>query len=180
MPASLKKIRLRRAGGAKTKKLRLTSSLKKCATYSDSDPIKVGKQYQARLQVKGDGRGGSKKRKQHSLPGLFDTAEQAAEFRAWIKQKYPSWEVDGPPAQIEERKPRSKPAKPAQHAAMPLLPLMPMPCTSSVMAMPIPTPMLNAPFVAVSALPPSPLPRCSRLALCRRPSPRLCDLICTR
>ena len=52
--------------------------------------IKVGKQYQARLQVKGDGSGGSKKRKQHSLPGLFDTAEEAAEFRAWIKQKYPS------------------------------------------------------------------------------------------
>ena len=120
--------------------------------------IKVGKQYQARLQVKGDGRGGSRKRKQHSLPGLFATAEQAAEFRAWIKQEYPSWEVDGPPAQIEERKPRSKPAKPAQHAAMPLLPLMPMPCTACVMAMPIPTPMLNAPFVAVSALPPSPLP----------------------
>ena len=90
--------------------------------------------------------------------GLFATAEQAAEFRAWIKQEYPSWEVDGPPAQIEERKPRSKPAKPAQHAAMPLLPLMPMPCTACVMAMPIPTPMLNAPFVAVSALPPSPLP----------------------
>ena len=35
--------------------------------------IKVGKKYQARLQVPGDGRGGSTKRKQHSLPTLFDT-----------------------------------------------------------------------------------------------------------
>eukprot|EP00966_Prymnesium_polylepis_P221080 5113811-Prymnesium_polylepis.1 len=31
--------------------------------------IKVGKKFQARLQVPGDGRGGKKKRKQHSLPG---------------------------------------------------------------------------------------------------------------
>ena len=40
--------------------------------------IKVGNKYQARLQVPGDGKGGSKKRRQHSLPGLFDTAEEAA------------------------------------------------------------------------------------------------------
>ena len=48
--------------------------------------IKVGKQYQARLQVKGDGRRGSRKRKQHSLPGLFDTAEDAAVMLAVIKR----------------------------------------------------------------------------------------------
>ena len=32
--------------------------------------IKVGDKYQARLQVPGDGRGGTKKRKQHSLGWL--------------------------------------------------------------------------------------------------------------
>ena len=36
--------------------------------------VEVKGKYQARLQVPGDGRGGSVKRKQHALPGLFDTA----------------------------------------------------------------------------------------------------------
>ena len=43
--------------------------------------VEVKGKYQARLQVPGDGRGGSMTRKQHALPGLFglfDTAEDAA------------------------------------------------------------------------------------------------------
>ena len=48
--------------------------------------IKVGNKFQARLQVPGDGRGGEKKRKQHSLPGLFDTAEDAAVLLAVVKR----------------------------------------------------------------------------------------------
>ena len=40
--------------------------------------IKVKNKFQARLQVPGDGRGGERKRKQDALPGLFDTAEDAA------------------------------------------------------------------------------------------------------
>ena len=40
--------------------------------------VEVKGKYQARLQAPGDGRGGSMKRKQHALPGLFDTAEDAA------------------------------------------------------------------------------------------------------
>ena len=36
----------------------------------------VGNKYQARLQVPGDGRGGAKKRRQHSLPGLFSTRQR--------------------------------------------------------------------------------------------------------
>ena len=36
--------------------------------------IKVGKKFQARLQVPGDGRGGTRKRAQYSLPTTFDTA----------------------------------------------------------------------------------------------------------
>ena len=42
--------------------------------------IEVKGKYQARLQVPGDGRGGAKKRKQQALPGLFDTAEDAAVY----------------------------------------------------------------------------------------------------
>ena len=39
--------------------------------------IEIKGKYQARLQVPGDGRGGITKCKQHALPGLFDTAEDA-------------------------------------------------------------------------------------------------------
>ena len=49
--------------------------------------IEVGGKYQARLQVKGDGRGGERKRKQHSLPGLFDTALEAVLYLAFVKQE---------------------------------------------------------------------------------------------
>ena len=57
--------------------------------------IKVGNKFQARLQVPGDGRGGSKKRKQHSLPGLFDTAEDAAVMRMLVTRP-PSLQLNGP------------------------------------------------------------------------------------
>ena len=40
----------------------------------------AGGMFQARMQVKGDGRGGVRKRRQESLGGLFDSAQEAAEF----------------------------------------------------------------------------------------------------
>ena len=58
--------------------------------YSDTGfvgVIKIKGKFQARLQVPGDGRGGSKKRKQHSLPGLFDTVEDAAVHLAAYKRR---------------------------------------------------------------------------------------------
>ena len=48
--------------------------------------IKEKGKFQARLQVPGDGRGGTKKRRQVPLPGLFDTAEDAAFVLASFKQ----------------------------------------------------------------------------------------------
>ena len=48
--------------------------------------VEVKGKYQARLQVPGDGRGGSVKRKQHALPGLFDTAEDVAVALAVTKR----------------------------------------------------------------------------------------------
>ena len=48
--------------------------------------IKVKNKFQARLQVPGDGRGGERKRKQDALPGLFDTAEEAAIHLAAFKK----------------------------------------------------------------------------------------------
>ena len=41
--------------------------------------------FQARLQVQGDGRGGEKKRRQVPVPGLFKTAEEAAQLLALVK-----------------------------------------------------------------------------------------------
>ena len=48
--------------------------------------IEVKGKFQARLQVPGDGLGGSKKRKQVPLPGIFDTAEDAAFHLASFKK----------------------------------------------------------------------------------------------
>ena len=48
--------------------------------------IEVKGKFQARLQVPGDGRGGSKKRKQVPLPGIFDSAEDAAVHLARFKK----------------------------------------------------------------------------------------------
>ena len=65
--------------------------------YTNVIKVKGGK-YQARLQVKGDGRGGVRKRKQYSLPGVFDTALEAAYYLAWVvKHGTENWE-NGIPA----------------------------------------------------------------------------------
>ena len=55
--------------------------------------------FQARLQVKGDGRGGEKKRRQVAIPGLFKTAEEAAQLLALIKKIGPKtlWPEEGLP-----------------------------------------------------------------------------------
>ena len=80
--------------------------------------IKIKNKFQARLQVPGDGRGGSKKRKQCSLPGLFDTAEEAAVLLAAYKKalKDAGEGVSSPVKQDTEHKPRTK-KQPQQLAA---------------------------------------------------------------
>ena len=84
--------------------------------------IKVGDKYQARLQVPGDGRGGTKKRRQHALPGLFDTAEDAAVMLAVIKRGFEN-EGDGkmhsPPKQNKQHKSRAKLPKAPRPLPMP-------------------------------------------------------------
>ena len=39
---------------------------------------KIGDKFRARLQVPGDGRGGTLKRNQYPVPGIFNTTEDAA------------------------------------------------------------------------------------------------------
>ena len=48
--------------------------------------IEVGGKFQARWQLTGDGRGGKRKRKQCPLPGIFDTALEAATYLALVKK----------------------------------------------------------------------------------------------
>ena len=72
--------------------------------------IEVKGKYQARLQVPGDGRGGSTKRKQYALPGLFDTAEEAAVLLAIIKRDMKAHSGGGlfvPPKQNKSHKPHA-------------------------------------------------------------------------
>ena len=73
--------------------------------------IEVGLKYQARVQVPGDGRGGSTKRRQYSVPGLFDTAKEAAIIRASI-MKGMKESNNGclfvPPKQDKQHKPRTQ------------------------------------------------------------------------
>ena len=79
--------------------------------------VEVKGKYQARLQVPGDGRGGSVKRKQHPLPGLFDTAEEAAVWLAVVKRDMKAQhngKLFAPPKIDKPHKPRAKPAVPPQ------------------------------------------------------------------
>ena len=56
------------------------------STTGFTNVIKVKGKFQARLSVPGNGRGGIRKRKQVHLPGLFDTAEDAAVYLASFKK----------------------------------------------------------------------------------------------
>ena len=107
--------------------------------------IKVGNLYQGRLQVKGDGRGGSLKRRQVSLPGLWKTAREAAEMLAILKKIGPAnlWPGGVPPKQDKEHAPRSKPLPRAPRA--PLVDV-PMP-VAFVVGMPIVFPVPHVPIV---------------------------------
>ena len=116
--------------------------------------IKVKNKYQARLQVAGDGKGGTRKRKQYSLPGLFDTPKEAAEYLAMAKAYglYDICDEEGiPKKQNKQHKSRGTPPQPA---ATPPPMQMPM---ATTMAMPIASPLLHAPFVAATPLSLSPL-----------------------
>ena len=118
--------------------------------------IEVGLKYQARIQVPGDGRGGIAKRRQYSVPGLFDTAIEAAIIRASIMKGMK--ESNGgrlvvPPKQDKQHKPRTVKTQPAVPAAAtpPPVPLQ-QPLATTV-AVPLSMPMWQLPFAAASPVP---------------------------
>ena len=121
--------------------------------------IEVGGLFQARLQVPGDGRGGSKKRKQVPLPGVFKEAEDAAVFLASFKKGMKEAGLSAAEAaeQIEPQDKKHKPRKPEQPAVPPTLPMFALEPPVTVVGMPIPFAMHHAPFVAASPLPMQPL-----------------------
>ena len=112
--------------------------------------------FQARIQVPGDGRGGEKKRKQHSLPGLFDTAEDAAVLLASMKRDMVKslGAIIAPPKFNKEHKSRaSKPLQPLQptswsYACPELLP--------TAVAVPLASGMMHLPLALGSPLPMQP------------------------
>ena len=121
---------------------------------------KIGDKFRARLQVPGDGRSGTLKRKQYPVPGIFNTAEDAAVALAITKRDMKA--SNGGKLVIPEKqnKPRkSSGKKPLQPAlAAPRVVEAQMPLTTA-MAMPIPSHMLHVdvPLVAASPLPMLPL-----------------------
>ena len=117
--------------------------------------IKVkGGKFQARVQIPGEGRGGCKKRRQCSVPGVFDTAEDAAVSLALFKkelQKDDDGRLRTPPKQNKPHKSRTvQPREPA--ATMPE-PVAPSFCMATAMAVPVPFMVQHAPIVAATPLP---------------------------
>ena len=115
--------------------------------------ITIKGKFQARLQVPGDGRGGTQnqKRKQYALPGLFDTAEDAAIFLAATESSMRAaceGKLIAPPKQDKEHKPRTtkQPAAPQPQQPM-----------ATAYAMPLYMPMSHLPVAAASPLPMQPL-----------------------
>ena len=119
---------------------------------------KIGDKFRARLQVPGDGRSGTLKRKQYPVPGIFNTAEDAAVALAITKRDMKAsngGKLVIPPKQNKPRKSRGKkPLQPVLAAPQHVEAQMPM---ATAMAMPIPSRMLHVPLVAASPLPMLPL-----------------------
>ena len=108
--------------------------------------IEVKGKFQGRLQVKGDGRGGLQKRRQVAIPGLFDTAKEAAEMLAILEKAGPEnlWPGGIPPKQDKQHKPRCQRSRPLAELG-PMVDV-PMP-VATVYAMPVAHPMPNTPTV---------------------------------
>ena len=111
--------------------------------------------YQARVQVPGEGRGGNLKRRQHSLPGLFETATEAAIYRAVcirVMRETNNGVCFAPPQTPLERKARvvKQPCEPVASMSPPVPVQSPMPTT---VGMPLAVPMFHVPFATVSPLP---------------------------
>ena len=144
---------------AQRRALVLERSDKSKTGFTNVIEVKGGK-FQARVQVPGDGRGGKKKRRQAPLPGLFDTAIEAAQLLAKYKQEQQSSGAVGcSPTKINKpHKPRQLKQSAAPVAAPPPVELsMALAPPTAVMGMPIPFLMQHAPLVAASPLPMQPL-----------------------
>ena len=120
--------------------------------------IEVKGKYQARLQVPGDGRGGCTKRKQYSLPGLFDTPEEATVLLAAIKRDMKAstgGKLIAPPKIDKPHKPRARQAVP--NVASPVPAQLPQSPVATASAVPMLIPMLHMPFAVALPLPMQPL-----------------------
>ena len=119
---------------------------------------KAGKMFRARLQVPGDGRGGTTKRKQHHVPGLFYTAEEAAVALAILKRDIKARNGGKVVVPVKQYQPRKSSGKePSNATSAPLLPVVAHELMATAMTLPIPSLMLHVPIVTASPLPMLPL-----------------------
>ena len=129
MPSGL--ARWIREGFAEQDKTGLVPEESRRSITGYKNVIEVSGKYQARLQIKGDGVGGTRKRRQYSLPGLFDTALEAALFLAHVKKDMIGSVCDAngiPNKQNKQHKPRSKRVQPSSR--LPAQLSLPMPTTT--------------------------------------------------
>ena len=127
--------------------------------YSVKNPVEFGPHL---LATASEGRGGVRKRRQYSLPVLFDIAQDAAVYLAVMKRDMKA-AFDGtlivPPKQNKEHKPRQQ--KPAQPAVTAQPPPQPEPQLQSplatVVGMPMPMLMPQLPIATASPVPMQPL-----------------------
>ena len=87
--------------------------------------IELGGKFQARLQVPSDGCGGTRKRKQVPLPGIFDTADDAAfALASFIKGMHKAGLSTAKAAEkLEPQDKKHKPRQPQQPVVPPMLPM---------------------------------------------------------
>ena len=114
---------------------------------------KVGNKFQPRFQMKGDGRGGTRKRQQIHLP-LCDTAEEAATLLAVIKRGNMMDAFDGgvPPPCDKPHRPRGRACGVATPVAV-----EPVAAMSVATAEPLACAIPGLPFAACSPVPLPPI-----------------------
>ena len=97
----------------------------------------------------------SRERYQHPLPGLFDTALEAAQYLAMVKRDFGPDGVEPPPKQNKPLKSRKRQCvEPETQPAATPPPVVPLQMSPAVtMATVIPFPMMHAPLVAATLLP---------------------------
>ena len=160
MPSGLAEAVRRQLAASDKAGLQLERSPYSQTGFKNVIEVKGGK-YQARVHAKSDG---TRKRRQYSIPGLFESAQEAAEYLALMKKMGMEGLVDehGVPFRQDKehkrRKQRQEPVLPQLTAELTMTAPQPqMTPVATVMAVPMTCAMPHAPIVLASPMPLQPL-----------------------